>query len=638
MSKIDPRLAMLMALSDASLEEADHEWHPDGAATPKFSNPLYAYLRFRPIADASVRRLDPFVSVLVNFTGGSRALRPLLDSWRCRVRSFAGEIFTALAPLRRIEHMQKERAVKFIELGRFARQHMNRTVPEIGAAAQRTADRSITGAGTIIGLIDMDGLDFYHDDFRNEDGTTRLVHLWDQVAGREYDAAAINKDLVEGVPYGTVPHRPVVDPDRPNHATHTMGIAAGNGRASKEQPTAPWGKYTGVAPKASLIYVNTGVSGTKGLADLAAVAGAVDYIFTRAGDTPCVVNISLGDDLGPHDGTSLVERFIDTKLNERSGRAVVIAAGNSRLSGQHTEVVIPDIGDVTMVLSVDRPVSDAEAWQIWYQKDDSLDVVVTAPSGVKSTVVAPVPKPEPAREPPPVPKPVRLEFGADGVEISVASFLEDGRNGQNVIEMIMRPFGGDSIPMGDWKITLSRTPHHAVPVVPASVHAWIDGNVGMLSGTGIAKIRWLRPVTRCSLTTPGTCKQAITVGSYLLDAANDEPQRVSGLGPSRANQQKPELAAPGGIGVMAPSARLRTAGAPATALYKVATGTSQAAAHVSGLVALLFEARASDPPSAAKVKEILTECADKRALTEVPDPKQEFGWGWARAAPRPPHD
>lgn len=650
MSKIDPRLAMLMALSDASLEEADHEWHPDGAATPKFSNPLYAYLRFRPIADASVRRLDPFVSVLVNFTGGPRALRPLLDSWRCRVRSFAGEIFTALAPLRRIEHMQKERAVKFIELGRFARQHMNRTVPEIGAAAQRTADRSITGAGTIIGLIDMDGLDFYHDDFRNEDGTTRVVHLWDQRDedrtgmrkppeeskwryGIEYDAAAINNDLAANrngtSSYATVPHRPVVDPDRPNHATHTMGIAAGNGRASKEQSTAPWGKYTGVAPKASLIYVNTGVSGTEGLADLAAVADAVDYIFTRAGDTPCVVNISLGDDLGPHDGTSLVERFIDTKLDERSGRAVVIAAGNGGQTNQHTEVVIPRSGEVALSLKVGPGGWTGEAWQIWYSKDDSLDVIVTAPDGTSSKRISPT-RPV-ATDPPPVPTPTTVVAG--GAKIDVVSVFHDNRNGDNVIEMVMMRSGQGAVSVGEWTITLSRTTDWPAPVGETRVHAWIDGNTGLLRDMGpSATIRWRAGVSECSLTTPATSEMAITVGNYLVDDRDRSLSTTSSRGPTRDGRRKPELAAPGGNGIFAPEARVRAAGGPASADgYIRGIGTSVSAPHVAGLVALIFEIHAGTPLSAAETKEILKEIADGSRLAVVPDAEHGFGWGCARA-------
>lgn len=645
MSKVDPRLAMLLRLPPSSLQAAHAEWQA-GLHTglpPVFSDPLYAHLRFGAATGlAHGAAVSPRVSVLVKFAGSEALVRQRLTQRGFVVRSVAGSILTALAPLSAVENVvSHDLAVRFVELGRFARPHMDRTVPEIGAAARRLGTPSFTGEGIVIGLIDTDGLDFYHADLRHDDGTTRLVHLWDQRVddgtghrtpatwgyGSEFHAADLDQDLAGPAPYAVVRHRPVVPPHSANHATHTMGIAAGNGRASKAQPADLWGKYTGVAPRASLIYVNTFASGTKGLADLAEVCDAVDYIFARAGDAPCVVNISLGDDLGPHDGTSLVEQFIDAKLEGKAGRAVVIAAGNSGLTDQHTEVVIPAGGAATLELRVDAPVSTAEAWQLWYRGDDSLDVFVTAPSGVSSQPIKPNHAPVPVT--------------VDSAQVTVASMTHDARNQDNVIEMLMRPSGAGPIAVGVWTITLSRTPGHGVPAGETRVHGWIDGNTGRVQGLGdTATIRWSAGVRRCSLTTPATAEQAITVGNYLLGVA--EPYNLaptSSVGPTRGAHQKPELAAPGGLGVRAPAARLRTPGAPATADptvdYRMAIGTSQSAAHVSGLVALLFEQNEKSgghPLSASETKAKLEAGADAASLMAVPDPLQGFGWGRVRAA------
>ncbi|MBL0103977.1 MAG: hypothetical protein IPP51_09635 [Bacteroidetes bacterium] len=60
------------------------------------------------------------------------------------------------------------------------------------------------------------------------------------------------------------------------------------------------------------------------------MANAVEYIFNKAQQLgkPCVINASLGDYIGSHDGLDLESQYISNLLNQQAGRALVAAAGN----------------------------------------------------------------------------------------------------------------------------------------------------------------------------------------------------------------------------------------------------------------------------------------------------------------------
>lgn len=175
------------------------------------------------------------------------------------------------------------------------------------------------GDGVIVGIID-DGIDLNHLDFRKSNGDTRVRFLWDQTVnstspplpytyGREWTELDINNGVSTHVErlaaFG--------------HGTHVTGIAAGNGRAT--------GNFTGMAPNADLIVVAFNYNRPF----LSTVLDGVQYIFRKADamGKPCVINASLGTYVGSRDGLDLTAQLIDALLEERSGRAMVAAAGNA---------------------------------------------------------------------------------------------------------------------------------------------------------------------------------------------------------------------------------------------------------------------------------------------------------------------
>lgn len=184
---------------------------------------------------------------------------------------------------------------------------------------QTPLTQAYLGNGVVIGIIDT-GVDFSHPDLRDSLGNTRIKFLWDQTQpvaantpvygyGQEWDNVGIDGGLA------------AVHTDIPwnGHGTHVTGIAAGNGLAS--------GTYKGVAPKADIIVVAFDFSSV----NPTIMTDAVDYIYNKANllGKPCVINASLGDYYGSHDGLDLQAQLIKNMIDAQPGRAFVAAAGNA---------------------------------------------------------------------------------------------------------------------------------------------------------------------------------------------------------------------------------------------------------------------------------------------------------------------
>ena len=182
------------------------------------------------------------------------------------------------------------------------------------------------GKDVVIGIIDT-GIDFLHPDFQDENGNTRVLHIWDQTFGNlspGYDPNRIP------LPYGygnewdsTDINAGVCTHTEPSvfsgHGTNVSGSAVGNGLAVNN--------YKGVAPEADIIVV---ASNFGAVSWTSLVADAVEYIFAKADalGKPCVINGSLGTYFGSHDGMDAPAQYIDSLITSTNGRAFVCAAGN----------------------------------------------------------------------------------------------------------------------------------------------------------------------------------------------------------------------------------------------------------------------------------------------------------------------
>lgn len=186
-----------------------------------------------------------------------------------------------------------------------------------------------TGKDVIIGYVDT-GLEFTHEDFRNADGSTRVLRYWDHTVstgpappsygyGTVWDSTAINNATCTST-------------DSHSHGTIVTGFGSGNARAN--------GRLKGMAPESDIIVVESNFNAPNWTLT---IADACDYIFKVADSLgkPAVVNLSLGTYLGSHDGNDPASQAMEAMLDAADGRIIVAAAGNSGLNGKyhvHTNV------------------------------------------------------------------------------------------------------------------------------------------------------------------------------------------------------------------------------------------------------------------------------------------------------------
>jgi subtilisin family serine protease len=166
------------------------------------------------------------------------------------------------------------------------------------------------GEGVIVGVIDQ-GIELNHPDFKDTLGRTRILKIWDQTL-------SANSTAPQPYNYGRQCDSSVINA---GNCSHVAGTAASNGNAVP-------GKYKGAAPASDLVIVSNNLNVYNWEAT---IADAVDYIFNIADSLgkPCVINISLGNYFGSHDGKDAAAQIIDSLILEKPGRAVVCAAGNA---------------------------------------------------------------------------------------------------------------------------------------------------------------------------------------------------------------------------------------------------------------------------------------------------------------------
>ncbi len=442
----------------------------------------------------------------------------------------------------------------------------------------------------ILGIVDF-GLDFAHPNFRKATGSTRLAALWDQRGqpredspygyGRLYGRAEINRALKTKDPYAALDYGGRGDPYwlSGTHGTHVTDIAAGNGRGTGTP---------GVAPEAEIAFVDLAASDipwegegvvNSSFGDSVQLLEALTFLFELAKRRrkPCVVNLSLGTNGGPHDGTTLLEQGIDSLVSQAADRAVVLAAGNGYMDGIHAAGTVVAGGHVDLKWDIPSHDATQNELEVWYSGRDTFSAEILAPDGRSLGTVA-------------LGANATVADADGGTLVFVAHRQHDPNNGDNVVGVFVRR----EAPAGVWTVRL-----RGEEVTDGRFHAWIERDDARPS-------HFLPPHDNAyTLGSLSTGHLSIAVGAYDAHAPGTPIAPFSAAGPTRDGRPKPELSAPG--------QDVWAARSLATQGVLPRSGTSMSAPAVTGVVALMLsEARQLGRKlTTAEVRDILAATARK---------------------------
>jgi len=319
-----------------------------------------------------------YIDAIITFDGDRKALYDNGVKLICVRDNMA----IASVPVNRLETIAALPSVYLIESSQPSYPYLDKSTDMIGAVKVRE-QLGYTGKGVLVGIIDS-GIDWQHEDFINEDGTTRIKYLLDMSRpGTIYGSTLYTENDINNALQGM---GNVYERDYSGHGTHVAGIAAGDGSTD-----AYYGTYAGVAPEASLLIVKATRDENSSeflTSDQIIALHFIDSLATAL-QMPYVVNLSFGGHSGAHNGTSSMERLIDNIIGVgKPGKAIVTVAGNDRNEDIHAKA---EFGNGTYSKEIKFTIdeynpspgkgNDRILFDIWYDGDQKIAVTIITPNG-----------------------------------------------------------------------------------------------------------------------------------------------------------------------------------------------------------------------------------------------------------------
>ena len=477
---------------------------------------------------------------------------------------------------------------------------------------------NLRGGGVLLGFVDT-GINFADGAFRNADGSTRLVGLWDQTIedqttsdfafyGTEFSEEEINLALQTENPYAVIPSR-----DENGHGSALVRAAGGSeervgrfpvgrtgapGQRTSEQPSERMQQegtgqnpYGGVAPLASIVMVKLRQAKPYlrdfwQIPDNAFCAAEEDIIYgiewllsvADRENMPLVLCIALGSNQGNHTGQTVLSRYLD-EVARYPGVCVCTAAGNEGGSGHHFFGRVQGDGYEEVEINVAEG-EQGFSTELWAVAPDLFTVEIISPAG---EVIPRIPGRGSFN------RQYRLYF--EGGTVWIQSNLYDQSVGtQGIWIRFSEPAAGV------WRIRV-----YAEGEFSKSFHMWLP-----MRGFLREETTFLRPDPYVQICDPGVAKEVLTFTAY--DVISGSLYTAASYGYTADNRIKPDVAAPKG-----------------EILYQ---GTGMATAFGAGCAALVFEAAIREEAyvilDTLVLKRLFTASANRDGREY---PNREWGYG-----------
>lgn len=459
----------------------------------------------------------------------------------------------------------------------------------------------LSGKGVLLAVIDS-GIDYFLEDFRNEEGS-RIRFLWDQnlkieegsgwkapqgfFQGVEFTKEQIDRALEAETRQEAL--RIVPSQDFSGHGTGVAAVAASSN---------PDRLFQGVAPESNLLIVKLRTGNESGFPSTTEVMRAVTYTIRKSLELnqPLVINLSFGNTYGSHDGSSLLERFLDN-ASEIGRTGICVGAGNEGSSGGHYS------GDANEVDLIELAVAERESTvniQLWKSYEDEFGIILVAPDKREYAI-------EIGRIP------VRKEVVFGNTKVLIYTGVPMPYSTKQEIFFAFLP-SQEYIDSGIWGFRLEKK-----RIVDGKFQMYLPPAIQRNNGT-----RFFLSNPQLTMTIPATSKRVVSVAAY--NEVEESYADFSGRGIQggfsylAGEGNKPDIAAPG-VGILAAKA------GGGTESY---TGTSFATPIVAGSMVLLMDwgvIKGNDPYLyGEKIKTYLRKGA-KTIRGETRYPNDKVGWG-----------
>ena len=489
---------------------------------------------------------------------------------------------------------------------------------------------TLTGKGVLIGIIDS-GIDFTNPDFRNPDGSTRIRALYDiqqnKIFSREDINLYLQSEAFEGVDNPNLQSEAFEGGNNPNlqseafeavnnpnlqneaspenvtislsraidfsgHGTAVAGIAASNGASSRgyfeSAAQGNGGTYentlAGVAPEAELLVVKLGQDIPDSFPRTTQLMKAVNWTVLTATEMgmPISINISIGNTYGPHDGSSLLETFLDAAA-EVGRTSICVGSGNEGADRGHTSITFGQ--NETGTKYIPLSIGDYETGltiQLWKNYSSDCSVALVAPDGTVYPVVETFPtltgtflRPAASLD-----RSLTISTTGETILVYIGTPVPYSINQELYFDFIPK---AEYLTRGIWQFRIEKIVSN-----PLSLNLYLP--VGL---TRSLETRFVDPDTSNTITIPSTASRVITVGAYdpYTDLVPDFSGRgyileqlvtdreATGTSTFFQTRVKPDLVAPG-VNIVSNDLLGR---------YSTFTGTSFATPFVTGGAALLME-------------------------------------------------